>query len=375
MRIALFLSAWLVCLGVVAAPNDPATLDRSTWPEQLISPALFDVASRAEILTFAHALLATEGLDEYAFKQRLGLKIINMDAIDTVRQRMWMRLLANYNLAQQSCDQDASFCYYVDDMSSLREQAGKFEIADDSFYVKWAEPSAAFHRRYLDEQLRLAALSPQISSEIALLGDQEFNGDDMKDRLFMLTFDSGPTAIGGTTDWVTDYLRKQSMNGTFFVLGNSFQARLDKSSEQAVKALYKGQCVGVQGWEYRAHSHWQNWQDSVLRSTALVKQVLPDNYVPLFRPPYGQRRVDSGAFFKSQGLQVALWNIDSQDLVASLSAEQSAHRVLTLMLLWRHGVIAFHDTQDKVRTALPWLLKATAQSGLGWEDCAALGTR
>ncbi|MFJ7883686.1 polysaccharide deacetylase family protein [Pseudomonas sp. NPDC096917] len=375
MRIALFLAAWLVCLGVVAAPNDPATLDRSTWPEQLISPALFDVASRAEILTFAHALLATEGLDEYAFKQRLGLKIINRDAIEAVRQRMWQRLLLNYNLAQQSCDQDASFCYYVDDMSSLREQAGKFEIADDSFYVKWAAPSAAFHRRYLDEQLRLAALSPQISSEIELLGDQEINGDDMKDRVFMLTFDSGPTAIGSTTDWLTDYLRKQSMSATFFVLGNSLQARLDKSSEQAVKALYKGQCVGVQGWEYRAHSHWQNWQDSVLRSNALVKQVLPDSHVPLFRPPYGQRRADSGAFFKSQGLQVALWNIDSQDLASSLSAEQSAHRVLSLMLLWRHGVIAFHDTQDKVRNAVPWLLRQTAQSGLGWGDCEVLGAQ
>lgn len=375
MRIALFLSAWLVCLGAVAAPNDPATLDRTTWPEPLSSPALFDVASRAEILTFAHALLVSEGLDENGLKERLGLKVINMDAIDKVRQRLWQRLLANYNFAQQSCDQDASFCYYVEDMASLREQAGKFEVADDSFYVKWAEPSAGFHRRYLDEQLRLAALSPQISSEIALLGDQEFNGEDMHDRLFMLTFDSGPTVIGSTTDWLTDYLRKQSMSATFFVLGNSLKARLDKSSDQALRALYKGQCVGVQGWEYRAHSHWQNWQDSVLRSTALVKQVLPQNYVPLFRPPYGQRRADSGAFFESQGLQVALWNIDSQDLAGSLTAEQSAHRVLTLMLLWRHGLIAFHDTQDKVRSALPWLLKATVQSGLGWEECEALGAQ
>ena len=375
MRIALFLSAWLVCLGAVAAPNDPATLDRTTWPEPLSSPALFDVASRAEILTFAHALLVSEGLDENDLKERLGLKVINRDAIDKVRQRLWQRLLANYNFAQQSCDQDASFCYYVEDMASLREQAGKFEVADDSFYVKWAEPSAGFHRRYLDEQLRLAALSPQISSEIALLGDQEFNGENMHDRLFMLTFDSGPTVIGGTTDWLTDYLRKQSMSATFFVLGNSLKARLDKSSDQALRALYKGQCVGVQGWEYRAHSHWQNWQDSVLRSTALVKQVLPQHYVPLFRPPYGQRRADSGAFFDSQGLQVALWNIDSQDLAGSLTAEQSAHRVLTLMLLWRHGLIAFHDTQDKVRSALPWLLKATVQSGLGWEECEALGAQ
>ena len=372
MRIALFLSLWLVCGGAAAGP---ATLDRSTWPEQLISPALFDVASRAEILTFARALLASEALDEAALKQQLSLKTVNLDAIDRARQQMWQRLLANYNFAQQSCDLDASFCYYVDGMESLREQAGKFEIADDSFYVAWAEPSREFHQRYLDEQLRKAALLPQISSEIELLGEQEFNGDGMNDRLFRLTFDSGPTQLPGTTDWQTEYLRKQSMSATFFVLGNSVQVRLDNGGVQALQGLYEGQCVGVQGWEYRSHSHWQAWQDSILRSTGVVKQVLAHNYVPLFRPPYGQRRADSGAFFKAQGLRVALWNIDAQDMAVSLSAEQSAQRVLSLMLLWRHGVIVFHDTQDKVRTALPWLLKATAQSGLGWEDCAELGTR
>ena len=369
MRVALFLSTWLLCLGAMATPNEPATLDRTSWPEPLTSPALFDVASRAEILTFAHALLATEALDENALKQRLNLKNINLDSIDTVRQRLWRQLLVNYNAAQQSCDQDASFCYLIEDMPTLREQAGKFAVADDSFYAAWAEPSREFHRRYLDEQLRLAALFPQTGSEIGLYGAHEFNGAEMKDRLFLLTFASGPSQLPGTTDWLTDYLRKQSMSATFFVLGNSLQARLDKTSQQAVRSLYKGQCVGVQGWEYRSHSHWQDWQNSILRSNALVKQQLPDSHVPLFRPPYGQRRADSGEFFQSQGLQVALWNIDSQDKAASLTAEQSAHRVLTLMLLWRHGVIAFHDTQDKVRTALPWLLKATAQSGLGWEGC------
>ena len=373
MRVALFLSTWLLCLGAMAAPNEPATLDRSTWPEQLSSPALFDVASRAEILTFAHALLDTEALDADALKQRLNLKYINIDAIDAVRERMWQRLLANYSAAQQSCDQDASFCYYVEDMPTLREQAGKFVVADDSFYAAWAEPSREFHRRYLDEQLRMAALFPQIASEVAVFGEQEFSGDQMSDRLFMLTLDSGPSQSPGTTDWLTDYLRKQSMSATFFVLGNSLQARLGKTSEQAVQSLYKDQCVGVQGWEYRSHSHWQDWQDSIARSTALVKQQLPDNYVPVFSPPYGHRRADSGAFFKSHGLQVALWNIDSQDMAASLTGEQSAHRVLTLMLLWRHGVITFHDTQDKVRSAVPWLLKATAQSGLGWQECGAMG--
>ena len=147
LRSAFFFSAGLLSLGAMAAPDDVATLDRSTWPEKLSSPTLFDVASRAEILMFARSLLASEALDEAALKQRLGLRIINLDAIDALRQRLWQRLLENYTFAQQSCDQDASFCYLVEDMDTLREQAGKFHLGDDSFYIRWAEPSRQFHEQ------------------------------------------------------------------------------------------------------------------------------------------------------------------------------------------------------------------------------------
>ncbi len=369
VRIALFLCAWLVCLGAQAASVDVASLDRGTWPEKLSSPALFDVASRAEILMFANTLLASEALDEPALKQRLGLKIINQGAVDDLRRHLWQRLLDNYTFAQQSCEQDASFCYLVENMDDLREQAGKFEVSDQSFYIGWAGPSRMFHQRYLDELLRKGALFPQISSEVARFGDFERNGDELNDRLFLLTFDGGPAPVNGNTDWLADYLRKQKMTATFFALGNSLQTRLEKTSAADVQALYQGQCVGIQGWQYRSHSHWVDWQDSITRSAALTQNLLPENYVPLFRPPYGQRRADSQGFFQAQGLQVALWDIDSQDEPGQLKAEESAHRVLTLMLLWRKGVIVFHDTQDKARVALPLLLQATAQSGLGWQAC------
>ena len=59
MRIALLLSAGLLCMSAQAASVDVASLDRGTWPEKLTSPALFDVGSRAEILMFAHSLLAS----------------------------------------------------------------------------------------------------------------------------------------------------------------------------------------------------------------------------------------------------------------------------------------------------------------------------
>ncbi|WP_347904274.1 polysaccharide deacetylase family protein [Pseudomonas purpurea] len=369
MRIVLLFSALLFSCGALAAPNDVATLDRSTWPEQLTTPTLFDVASRAEILTFARALLASEALDDAGLKQRLGLRMINLDSINTVRQRMWQRLLANYNFAQQSCDQDASFCFLVEDLDTLREQAGKFQLGEDSYYIKWAGPSRLFHERYLDEQLRKAALFPQTSSEIERYGDYERNGDELNDRLFLLTFDSAANATPDNTAWLTEYLRKSNLSATFFVLGSDIQARLAQRSVASLQALYSQQCIGVQGWEFRSHSHWQDWQYSITRSVDLVKNKLPENFVPLVRPPNGQRRADAEGFFKAQGLQVALWDIDPQDVGGRLSAEQSAQRVLTLMLLWRHGVINFNAKQDGVKEAMPWIFSKTRESGIGWEDC------
>ncbi|MBC3363128.1 polysaccharide deacetylase family protein [Pseudomonas sp. SWRI154] len=369
MRIALLLSAWLLSLGVIAAPNDVATLDRSAWPEQLTSPTLFDVASRAEVLMFARVLLDVDAMDEIALKQYLGLRTVNMAAVNALRARLWQRLLSSYNFAQRSCGLDASFCYLVEDMATLREEAGRFQLDDNSYYIKWAEPSRIFHTQYRDELLRKAALFPQVSSEIERFGDYERNGEAMNDRLFLLTFDSGANVAPDNTPWLTEYLRKSNINGTFFVLGKDFQARLVDRSVNDLQALYSGQCVGVQGWEFRSHSYWQDWQDSVRRSVDLVKGKLPENYVPLFRPPQGQRRGDAQSFFRTQGLQVALWDIDPQDSTNRLKPEQSAQRVLTLMLLWRHGVINFNAKQDAVKTAMPWLIAQTAQSGIGWEDC------
>lgn len=369
MRIVFLALACLLSLGATAAPGEVATLDRSTWPEQLGNPTLFDVASRAEILMFARVLLASESMDDASLTQRLGLRTINSDAVHQLRERLWQRLLANYNFAQQSCDQDASFCFLVEDMATLREQAAKFHVSDDSYYIKWAEPSRLFHAQYLDELLRKAALFPQTTSEVDRFGDYERNGEGMHDRLFLLTFDSAANAVPDNTAWVTEYLRKANISATFFVLGKDIQARLAERSVSSLQATYSQQCIGVQGWEFRSHSHWQDWQDSVRRSADLVKSKLPENYVPLFRPPDGQRRADAAAFFKAQGLQVALWDIDAQDGAGKLKANQAAQRVLTLMLLWRHGVINFNVKQDAVKTALPWLITQTAASGIGWDDC------
>ena len=350
-----------------AGPPTMATLDRASWPTQLNSPAAFDTASRAEILLFAQALLASESSDEAALKQQLAVKQVNLPSLQTVRQGFWTRLLQNYQLAQVSCTQAAAFCPVVTDLDTLRQQARLLVIAPQ--FAAWASSSAAFHRRYLNEQLRLAALFPNVSSEIGLFSAREHNGDELADRQFLLTFDDGPTASNGSSDRLLATLAEQKLSAIFYVLGSSLQARVQKTSAAALQHVYAGQCVGMHGWEHKSHGQWRAWQDSVMRSNALVQQTLPDNYVAWFRPPYGQRLPDSGGFFEQQALQVGLWNIDSQDWSNKVSADAAAQRVLTLMLLWRRGVILFHDIHNKAPIAVPWLVRATEGSGVSWQDC------
>jgi peptidoglycan/xylan/chitin deacetylase (PgdA/CDA1 family) len=365
----LLIGACLLAFNAQAATGEIATMDRSVWPEVLETPQLFDVASRAQIMSFAHQLLESENLSDVQLAERLGLRQINVQTVNVIRTRLWTRLFENWKAAEKSCDADASFCVLVDDVPMLRQRAGEYKVADDSFYARWAAPADAFSQRYLNELLRMAALFPQTSSEIERYNSDELSGEEMPDRTFLLNFESGPTVADGATDWLADFMRQQKINATFFVLGKNLQGRLDASSPQALQTLYRQQCVGLQGWEYRSHAHWNDWQDSVERSAALVQQTLPDNFVPLFRPPYGHRRADSAQFFRDQQLQVSLWNIDSQDATGRITAEQAAHRVLTLMLLWRRGNIVLHDSTDKAQQAIPWLMANTAQSGVIWEDC------
>ncbi|OQR33599.1 polysaccharide deacetylase [Pseudomonas sp. Bc-h] len=369
MRMPLLIGACLLAFNAQAATGEIATMDRSVWPEVLETPQLFDVASRAQIMSFAHQLLESENLSDVQLAERLGLRQINVQTVNVIRTRLWTRLFENWKAAEKSCDADASFCVLVDDVPMLRQRAGEYKVADDSFYARWAAPADAFSQRYLNELLRMAALFPQTSSEVERYNSDELSGEEMPDRTFLLNFESGPTVADGATDWLADFMRQQKINATFFVLGKNLQGRLDASSPQALQTLYRQQCVGLQGWEYRSHAHWNDWQDSVERSAALVQQTLPDNFVPLFRPPYGHRRADSAQFFRDQQLQVSLWNIDSQDATGRITAEQAAHRVLTLMLLWRRGNIVFHDSTDKAQQAIPWLMANTAQSGVIWEDC------
>ncbi len=352
-----------------AGPETIAFSDRSLWPETINSASTFDRASRAEILVFAGILAEVAGQDAATLQTQLRIKQVNLASVERVRNKLTARLLENWKLASASCVGADIFCKEINTDQEMMVAAKELAAKLPASYRDWYANTRVFHKNYANELIRLAALFPAVSSEIDTFSTLEHDGFELPDRQFLLTFDDGPTRQGGHTDTLLSLLTQAKIHASFYMLGERLQERLKQSDGAALGKIFQGQCATLHGWEHQSHAKWEKWQVSITDTRDLVKATFPHQYHPWFRPPYGQRKPDSGDFFKKNDLQVALWNIDSQDWNNHVSGDNAAQRVFTLMLLWRHGVILFHDIHPKALVAVPWLLEHARETGVSWKDC------
>ncbi len=114
------------------------------------------------------------------------------------------------------------------------------------------------------------------------------------------------------------------------------------------------------------------WAESLEKTAKSIQEVFPEQQVVHFRPPYGQRTVPLADALKAKGASVVLWNVDSQDWNGKIDAVGLEGRVKKLMLLWRHGIVLFHDVHRKALVALPQLLTFAKATGVTWRDCKKL---
>ncbi len=339
---------------LAATPKAPvAWTHRAAWPQPIATAAQFDLASRAELLAFVEALTQS-GDDPKAMTWRRSREVV---------------LLLNFNRAMATCSTGAPLCprHAPATWSELVGVSLRELDALPTEYGSWRAEARLFHMKYVRELLRLAALSGRISSEILPVAEGEVFGESFADRTFVLTFDDGPTGAEGQTDRVVQLMRERQQHAVFFTVGAAMHAR------RSITGLYEGQCLASHGMEHESHV-----------SSALVASKLPAWNVELaalqppgeklrwFRPPYGQRTAAQVEQLKLDGVGVMLWNIDSQDWQAPKDSSLVAGRVLTLMLLWRRGVILFHDVHPTASAALPQVFDALDDGAVNWLDCRGL---
>lgn len=370
------IGALLLMQNALAYPAGPAviaTANRQLWPEPVNTPQGFDKASRAALLPYVLAIQEQQKLSDKDMLAAFKIKSVNRASVDKWVAKELALALKNYQLAAKDCtDTDWTCLGNVATVNDLLVKAASAHNKTPPSLAVWRTNLAGFAHTYVAEQLRLAALFPKVSSEIDRFNDNEHNGDEFADRQFFLSFDDGPSPAQASTDEVLAMLAQHQKSAVFFVLGEKFQNRLQKTNAAGLATLYGPQCVASHGWEHQSHAKWAQWQESIKRTQALLSSVISkDNLLPLFRPPYGQRKADSGAFFQSQSLQVELWGLDSQDWNAKVSADDVVNRMMALMLIKRHGLLLFHDVHAKAKTALPLLFNELGNAVM-WGDCHLL---
>jgi peptidoglycan/xylan/chitin deacetylase (PgdA/CDA1 family) len=348
-------------------PAAVATIDRRLWPHGLDSRDAFDRASRAEILVFTQALsLAAREKSAASGGGRRWL------------EKMRVLLVDNFRRARESC-RSASELGCDGGLGKtfelLAQYAQRFVDHAPAELAAWLPAAREFHRLYAAEQLRLASLFPRTSSEILTFDPAERNGTEMPDLHFLLTFDDGPTPEGGETDRTVRALQETGKNGVFFALGKSLEARRKQGGAAPLRVLYAGQCLGSHGFAHGSLAKSPDWKGSIEATRELVRAVagLSPTENVLFRPPYGQRTKELALWAASAGSPVVLWNIDSQDWNPKIAAAAVPDRLLTLMALWRHGILLFHDIHAKAAHALPVIVKTGDAAGLTFVDCRSFG--
>lgn len=338
--------------------------NRKLWTESVNTPNGFDRASRATILFYALEIDAQKISES---------KSENRPSVNKWLEKESNLALQNYQSAAKTCQPNDWTCIgKVNNFDEFIAKASALQIPKS--LDSWQENMAEFAGIYVAEMIHLADVFPRTTSEIDIFNDNEWDGDKIGDRKFFLTFDDGPTAANGSTDNVLQMLAAQRKSAVFFVLGRNFAGR--QKSNAAVAKIYEGQCVGAHGWEHISHEKRSKyavndkWQTSVTDTINLLKKSFDGTniFTPLFRPPYGQRKADSGAFFQSENLQVALWNLDSQDWNSQVSADDVINRMEILMLIKRRGVLLFHDIHPKAEKAVPVIISEFGNA-IEWGDC------
>lgn len=353
---------WLLLLILLSpmlcyAPAQAAL--REAWPDSLASHPGFNAASRAEILSFGAELMTSELLPLEDLARQIGGDNADGLRLEQYRQLLWRRLLTAYRAASQECPR----CAHPATVAEMRQLLLSPPVLPERYLV-WQKLSREYHARYLQHLLRRAlAVDIGGANESVMLTPDELTGFELMDGEFLLTFDGGPSVLSDNRRLV-QMLNQSGQNAVFFLVGTLLQDRLHAGSLQ--NDAYADNCVATQGMLPQPLLVQADWSVSLAQGRWVLQSLTETTRLPWFRPPDGLRDLEIST--RAPG-RVILWNIESHDAAADASAERVTDEVMTQMLLWRRGVIRFHETQPWAATILPALFARLQTSPVRWVDC------
>ncbi|MEU3600050.1 polysaccharide deacetylase family protein [Streptomyces sp. NPDC006798] len=179
--------------------------------------------------------------------------------------------------------------------------------------------------------------------------------DCEKAKCIALTFDSSP---GVKTPQLLDYLKKEKVPATFFVLGKN---HLDRWPKVVKRFADEGHEVANHTW---THPRLDKLKKSEIREelekTQIELEKITGQKPTLMRPPQGRINDDVTEVSKDLGLAQILWSTTAKDY-ATTDSELIKER--TLKQVKKDGIILLHDIYDGTVPAVPGIVTELKKRG------------
>lgn len=344
-------------------------ISRDEFPFKIEDNKSFDIASRFEILSYVRQISKID-VNEIRLIELFQEDFFDLESIDKWLIFTKEMLIRSYKDSLKTCSLGNldEMCMEIKNWQELEQLSNN---NSNKLLLNWISLNEMFYKNYLYEQIRLASLSKKITSEIFTLDEKEEQGFNFSDKEFLITFDDGPSL--SNTRKITEKLNYLRMNAIFFILGENLKKVLEmKESNLYAKSMYMNMCVGSHGFIHKPFPKLNDWENDYEKT----KNLILDNNLQgfqkqeiYFRPPYGQRQENLVKKVISKNDKLLLWNIDSQDWNKNLSEKQVYDRVFSLMLLYRKGIILFHDTNMKGIFTLEKINDSKKINAIKFMDC------
>ncbi|MEU9609000.1 polysaccharide deacetylase family protein [Streptomyces sp. NPDC048057] len=174
-------------------------------------------------------------------------------------------------------------------------------------------------------------------------------------KCIALTFDSSP---GKKTPELLDYLKKEKVPATFFVLGNK---HLTKWPDVVKRFADEGHEVANHTWTHpRLDKLKKHEIREELERTQVELEKITGQKPNLMRPPQGRINDDVTAVSKELGLAQILWNATAKDYSTNDSALIESR---ILKQAKKDGIILLHDIYDGTVPAVPGIVTELKKRG------------
>lgn len=213
-----------------------------------------------------------------------------------------------------------------------------------------------------EHQALYAAIVPPSTEKGNIL-----SGAALPAKTLMLSFDDGPHPRN--TQAILDILQRFQVKAVFFQLGSNLGRMradgfvADKRAEISRRVLAAGHLIGNHTFTHPFLPGLSAEKvDGEFDASNRVFQSVDNTQPQLFRPPFGAYNAVVKSASAARNMRIMIWRIDSLDWSDPVP-KSIANRVIAEARQLDHGVVLFHDIQNRTVEALPLVLETLLAEG------------